>query len=453
LALDQTNGMITYWKTSTDVSAVAENPSGIALGTMQVGNLVIGNGTITTTGVLAVFGNNTVTANISTNSTVVYFSGTANNAKLLNGVDPTTGYLGATNSTTFTKTLGKTIFANAVAINTAIALASSNGVAGQVLTSNGDSNVYWSYASTGVTNIDSGNGLTGGPITTTGTLSVNPVSGGGINVSSSGVSVFANSYSFVTNTVGIHVRANSGLTVNSTGLHVVWSNTTNASNTGIVANSSGVFVNTAFIEYLTSNNANYLGTYSAASYIRSAQNVEFTGNLTFGSSSSGANAVFNANVTFVKYLLSNIIPSPNNTFTLGNTVNVWKSIYLGNTGGIYLGTMRITQDNYGALNIPSLNIDDFIYANTISANEMVIAKGTSLNTVSASTLTLANALAVPYGGTGLQSLALGDLLYANSTLTLGKISIPTGVEAYANGQILQIINNLPAYGGIDGGTF
>jgi hypothetical protein len=217
---------------------------------------------------------------------------------------------------------------------------------------------------------------------------------------------------------------------------------------------SSLSVNTAFIEYLTSNNANYLGTYSAASFVRAAQNVELTGNLTFGSSSSGANVIFNSNVTFGRaYLLSNTIPSPNNTLSLGNTTNVWKSIYLGNTGGIYLGTLRITQDNFGALSIPSLNVEDFIYANTIAVNEMTISLGISANTISASTLTLANALAVGYGGTGLKSLALGDLLYANSTLSLGKISIPTGVGEYANGQILQIINNLPAYGGIDGGTF
>src|SRR6056300_194040 len=81
------------------------------------------------------------------------------------------------------------------------------GDAGQVLTTNG-SNVYWSSVAGGgggtVTQVNTGIGLTGGPITTTGTVSVNP-------------------------------------------------------NTGIVANASGLFVNSAYIETLDANNASYLG--------------------------------------------------------------------------------------------------------------------------------------------------------------------------------------------------
>ena len=69
-----------------------------------------------------------------------------------------------------------------------------------------------------VTSVASGNGLTGGPITATGTLAV---------------------------------VANSGLVSNATGVHVL-------PNTGIVANSTGVFVNSSYIATISANNADYL---------------------------------------------------------------------------------------------------------------------------------------------------------------------------------------------------
>jgi hypothetical protein len=83
------------------------------------------------------------------------------------------------------QTISGNLTVNAVIAN------GSLGTSGQTLTSNG-SVVYWSTPSGGggsgtVTSVDSGNGLTGGPITTTGTISV---------------------------------LANSGIIANSTGLHV-----------------------------------------------------------------------------------------------------------------------------------------------------------------------------------------------------------------------------------------
>lgn len=54
----------------------------------------------------------------------------------------------------------------------------TTGTAGQVLTSNGTTgSPYWATSSGGVTSIAAGNGLTGGTITTTGTLSVSAQSG------------------------------------------------------------------------------------------------------------------------------------------------------------------------------------------------------------------------------------------------------------------------------------
>jgi len=90
-------------------------------------------------------------------------------------------------------------------INSALTANGTTGTAGQVLTSNGTA-TYWSSAGGGgsgtVTSVATGNGMTGGPITTTGTVSV-------------------------------------------------------LANTGIVANATGVFVNAAYIATIASNSATY----------------------------------------------------------------------------------------------------------------------------------------------------------------------------------------------------
>jgi len=87
------------------------------------------------------------------------------------------------------------------------------------------------------------------------------------------------------------------------------------------------------------------------------------------------------------------------------------------------------------------------------ANSTVVnitANSTVSSALVANTLTLSSALAASYGGTGQTSYSTGDLLYASSSSALSKLSVPCSA---ANGQVLQITNNLPAYGTLDGGTF
>lgn len=87
------------------------------------------------------------------------------------------------------------------------------------------------------------------------------------------------------------------------------------------------------------------------------------------------------------------------------------------------------------------------------ANSTVVnitANGTVSSALVANSITLTTALAASYGGTGQASYANGDLLYASDSTTLSKLSVPGSA---ANGQVLQITNNLPAYGTLDGGTF
>ena len=103
--------------------------------------------------------------------------------------------------------------------------------------------------------------------------------------------------------------------------------------------------------------------------------------------------------------------------------------------GTYLGTLKSYLDT-GAFKANSSSV-------TITANSSVSAN------IVANSLNLSTALSASYGGTGLSTFVVGDILFANSTTTLDKLAIP----ASANGKVLQIVNNLPAYGTLDGGTF
>jgi hypothetical protein len=87
-------------------------------------------------------------------------------------------------------------------------------------------------------------------------------------------------------------------------------------------------------------------------------------------------------------------------------------------------------------------------ANSTAVN--ITANSTVSSTLIANSLTLTTALAANSGGTGQNSYTAGDLLYASDSSTLSKLAIPGSA---ANGQVLQIVNNLPAYGTLDGGSF
>lgn len=126
----------------------------------------------------------------------------------------------------------------------------SLGSSGQVLHSNG-SGVYWADDDQGVTSVATGVGLTGGTITTTGTVSV---------------------------------LANNGITANSTGLFVT-------QGTGAVVNSTGVHVNTTFIGTLAANSASFLGNSSGtlaniASWVTGNSATAFTNATTFASNAT-----------------------------------------------------------------------------------------------------------------------------------------------------------------------
>jgi hypothetical protein len=112
----------------------------------------------------------------------------------------------------------------------------SIGSPGQTLASNGSA-VYWTtVAGTGtVTQVDTGNGLTGGPITSSGAVSVNANDG------------------IVANSSGLYVKAGDNIVVNSSGVHA---------SAGVNTAEQYTFTNTvSFTQTIngTANNSLYLG--------------------------------------------------------------------------------------------------------------------------------------------------------------------------------------------------
>lgn len=155
----------------------------------------------------------------------------------------------------------------------AIIANSSIGTAGQVLASNG-TGIYWTTAGGGtgtVTSVATGNGLTGGPITTTGTVSV---------------------------------LSNTGIVANTTGLFVnaAYIGTVSANNTTFVnGKTEGALNVNSATTATTATNATQLGGVAAASYVQNTDSRTLSGNLVF----SAANVAFTGNIRFAGGVISN----------------------------------------------------------------------------------------------------------------------------------------------------
>lgn len=192
------------------------------------------------------------------------------------------GYINAASGFVFNKSTSTLTVSNlSVTGNSTLVGVIANGslgTSGQVLTTN-STGVYWTTPATGtVTSVDSGNGLIGGTITSTGTLSV---------LANSGI---------LSNTSGVFVNGGTGLVVNATGVHV----------------------NSSYIGTLDANNAQFLGGTAAASYAVLSSPL-FTGTLSVGNST--VNTQINSTSVTTTSLIGNgaSITSVNAATVGGNT--------------------------------------------------------------------------------------------------------------------------------------
>ena len=162
------------------------------------------------------------------------------------------------------------------------------GSVGQTLTSNG-TGIYWATgAGTGtVTQVNTGIGLSGGPITSTGTIDI-------------------------------------------------------LANTGIIANTTGLYVNSSYIATISSNNSFFLGGVAAASYVQNTDSRTLSGNLVISGTS--------------------FTPS-SNTVLLGNSTQRWQ---LSANTGDFTGTVTGTVANMStSVNSALLTVGTSFIANTI----------------------------------------------------------------------------------------
>jgi len=318
--------------------------------------------------------------------------------------------------------------------NGSISANGSVGTGGQVLLSGGaTSNTYWG---------------SGGAATPAGTTTMVQFNLTGALAANAGFT-----YTPSTNTVAIANSITVGtFTANSTLANVAAINVIGQ-------------VNTATFEATTSANvgANIQITTSAltiAGNTTTAPSIWLTSNSTnsafsFGNSTiTGAPQIIVANtlgqVTINTGIISvgaNIYANTLGFFAGNSTVNtiVNSTIYVSGNSTVYT-TGNSSSDFWVGVNTNS----------SINAGALFIGNSTVNTTVNSSTftgntLTLTTALGAAYGGTGqLGGFTAGDVLYASGASALSKLSVPGTV---ANGQVLQIASNLPAWGVLDGGSF
>lgn len=271
----------------------------------------------------------------------------------------------------------------------AIVANGSVGSAGQSLFSDGAS-IYWgSGAGSGtITQIDSGDGLSGGPITSSGTLSVLANTGiianaTGLYVNSSYIATLdANNATYLGGVAAVDYQLESGLSANVATL------TSNNSTHAFGKSEVDLNVNNA----LTSNNASYLGGVAAADYqlesglsanvatlaanAATYLNGKTEGNLNVNSSLTSNNALYLGGVAAADYqlesgLAANVAALTANlaTYIIANTGIVSNALGVF-VNSSYIATLSANNTTYvNGKTEGNLNVNSAVYAtNSVNAN-------------------------------------------------------------------------------------
>jgi len=407
------NGSGVYWGTGTSGSNtyVQFNDSGVANGvagfafnktsnTLSVGNtvssLIVTANTIsvtgntissnTTTGALTVAGGLGVAGKINTgdlaagNDSVyssltgttlatinVFATGTVNGSTLSVG-----GWVIANNGGVYTSgivnadilAVGTNFRANTsrVTVGSGVGFSANGslGSANQVLRSDGTS-IYWSDDVGDISAITAGNGLSGGG--TSGDITVNVLANNGIIANSSGSFVDPSNGVYV-DVSGVGVLANSGIVANSSGTWAKAANGISVDSSGInVVGGTGVTVNATGVHIgqpvATNSNVTFANVITT--------DLTVNGNTVLGDSTADR-------LTVTALVSSNITPASNNTHLLGNNSLRWAEIHASNihsTSGYFDGTVQISGNlivsgNVATTNVSTLSVSDpliFLAAN------------------------------------------------------------------------------------------
>lgn len=473
-----TTGTVNAAVHSVGSSVVANSTGVFTTGTVNgsivsVGSAVISNslGTFTTGTVNAAV--HSVGSSVVANSLGVYTTGTVNGTVLSVGsalVGNATGVFttGTVNGATIS--VGSSIVANStrLAIGTAVGLQANGGIgtAGQVLHSNGTT-VYWAADDEGVTSVATGVGLTGGTITTTGTIAV---------VANDGI---------IANTSGLFVKPGTGVTVNTTGVHigqavettsdVTFRNVTATGNVAlgdayadIISIKGGVntdILPTANITYNLGNNTvrwneiHAQNVHSVSGYFDG--DIQISGNLTvLGTSVTINTATLAVTDSLIQLASNNTAADLLDIGFFGNYnpdggAHEHTGLFRDATDDIYKlfeGLQEAPNNtvNTAGVGYTQSTLQAYLLAGgfTSNATHVRIAANSTINVaIVANTLTLSTALAGTSGGTGKATMTNNAILVGNSTNGYNELTLG------ASGYVLQSNGTALVYDILDGGTF
>ena len=304
-------------------------------------------------------------------------------------------------------TVGSSFIANTskVAIGTAVGLEANGGIgtAGQVLHSNGTS-IYWAAddnAGGTVTSVATANGLSGGPITTTGTLGVTTGS------------------TLTVNTAGIHV--NSALAITSLALSGALSGVTTAA-----------MGNTTITGFANVTGNLQISAINATSFGATLTSNSTTAILTVGNSS--VNATMNS---------STFSGTANNSTNLGgSSLASVQSQITGNAATAYTNAIaiaangsNITSGTVAFARLPSLFVGTTTIQSTSAAQAVsgitTLAAG---NTTITGDITVSGNLTINGTTTNINST---NLLVEDKNIILGDVTTPSDVTADGGGITLK----------------
>lgn len=430
-------------------------------------------GTLTTVNVRANTVNSatyTIGSDFIANTTGTFLTGTVNASVVSLGSNFVANGMGvfvANSVNAAILSVGSSFVANSTKVvigsNVGLQANGSLGTVGQVLLSN-SSSVYWGDR---VSSVATSNGLTGGAITTTGTISV---------LANNGI---------VANSTGVFVNPGTGVTVNATGVHigqpiaVTDSVTFDAiAATGNVVIGNNVVDNISFLGRANTNfNPAANTTYDIGAsgqrwnYIYAA-NVHSTRGYIEGNLEVGGDLIITGNLVTTN--VSSVIVSDPLIFLASNNTT-GDLVDIGFVGGYYDGAIArhtgvirhaATDAYYLFKNYtpePNNNVIDinhasfklstaYLYLNSsglvTNATTVAITGNSTVNVaIVANSITISSPLQANSGGTGISTVTNNAILFGNSTNGFSQLSLGT------SGYVLQSNGTALVYDILDGGTF